>query len=214
MHDHQSEDQVRAAYDARADEYAAAYRCTEPEQPVELAMLDHFVASLGGRRRVLDAGCGAGRFLPILANLGCDVDGVDLSPELIRNARDRHPSFATRVATLTALPFADGSFDGYFSWYSTIHSTDDDLGTIFHEAHRVLRPGGSILTAFQSGEGVQDLSELYRSKGHDLTLLRYLRSPDRMAQELTAAGFEVTARLEREPVGREREKQAVVIARR
>jgi SAM-dependent methyltransferase len=213
VHEVQSDDQIRAAYEARADEYAAAFRCTEPEQPVELAMIEHFAASLRGQRRVLDAGCGAGRFLPILANLGCRVEGVDLSPGLIRNARARHPSFATQVATLTKLPFDTASFDGYFSWYSTIHSADRDLRDLLREAHRILRPGGSFLAAFQSGEGVQDLSESYRSKGHDLTLLRYLRSPERMADELTAAGFTITARLEREPAGREVENQAVLIAR-
>jgi SAM-dependent methyltransferase len=215
MDEAQSAEQVRLAYDARADEYADAFRSTEPEQPLELAMVEHFAASLQGRREVLDAGCGAGRFLPILAGLRCDVEGVDLSPGMIRNARTAHPSFATQVGTLTDLPFASASFDGYFSWYSTIHSAGPDLRDLLREAHRVLRPGGSILVAFQSGEGVQDLSASFRSRGHDLSLLRYLRSCERMAHELTSAGFTVTARLERGPVGdREAGNQAVLIATR
>lgn len=215
MHESQSDEQVRSAYDARADEYADAFRSTEPEQPVELAMVNHFAESLRGRRRVLDAGCGAGRFLPILADLGCEVEGLDLSPGLIRRARADHPSFATRVGTLTELPFESAEFDGYFSWYSTIHSADPDLERLLREAHRVLVPGGSILVAFQSGVGVQDLSESYRQRGHDLTLLRYLRSLERMAHELDSAGFTVTARLERAPVGdHETGNQAVLIATR
>lgn len=215
MHEVQSEEQVRLAYDARADEYADAFRSTEPEQRIELAMVNHFAESLRGQRRVLDAGCGAGRFLPILAGLGCEVDGLDLSPGLIRNARARHPSFVTQVGTLTDLPFTSASFDGYFSWYSTIHSADEALRTLLREAHRVLRPGGSILVAFQSGDGVQDLSESYRKRGHDRSLLRYLRSLESMAHELASAGFAATARLERAPVGdRESEDQAVLIAMR
>lgn len=215
MHEVQSEEQVRLAYDATADEYADAFRSTEPEQPVELAMVKHFAELLRGQRRVLDAGCGAGRFLPILAGLRCGVEGLDLSPGLIRNARADHPSFASHVGTLTDLPFASASFDGYFSWYSTIHSADPDLQDLLREAHRVLRPGGSILVAFQSGDGVEDLSESYRNRGYDLSLLRYLRSSERMAHELTTAGFAVAARLERGPVGnREIGNQAVLIATR
>ena len=215
MQEAQSDEQVRLAYDSSADEYAHAFRSTEPEQPVELAMVNHFAGSLQGRRRVLDAGCGAGRFLPILAGLRCEVEGLDLSSGMIRNARAGHPSFVTQVGTLMDLPFATASFDGYFSWYSTIHSADQDLRDLLREAHRVLRPGGSILVAFQSGDGIQDLSDSYRRRGYDLSLLRYLRSPERMAHELTSARFTVTARLERRPVGdRETENQAVLIATR
>jgi ubiquinone/menaquinone biosynthesis C-methylase UbiE len=145
----------------------------------------------------------------------CEVEGIDLSPKMISHAQEAHSSFPTRVGTLTNLPFEDASFDGYFSWYSTIHSADEDFRGILREALRILRPGGFILTAFQSGTGVQDLSESYRRRGNELSLFRYLRTPERMAAELTSAGFSVTARLERGPSGdRELENQAVVIASR
>ncbi len=71
---------MRWAYDEVADTYADHFRSTEPELPAELGMIDHFAALLPGDRRVLDAGCVAGRMLPILAGLGCQVEGVDFSP--------------------------------------------------------------------------------------------------------------------------------------
>ena len=46
-------------------------------------MVEHFVSLLPGERRVLDAGCGAGRMMPVLAAHGCRVEGVDLSPEMV-----------------------------------------------------------------------------------------------------------------------------------
>lgn len=211
----QSETGVRTAYDQVADSYADHFRSTEPEAPVELAMIEHFASLLPGQKRVLDAGCGAGRLLPVLAELTCSVEGVDLSPGMIRRAQQDHPSFATQVASLSHLPHPDGSLDGYFSWYSTIHSPDEDLPHIFGEAHRVLRTGGVILVAFQSGQGTRDLSDAYRRHGHDITLERYNRTPQQVATLFAAAGLQEVAHLERQPAGaHERDSQAVVIARR
>ncbi|HEU4812088.1 MAG TPA: methyltransferase domain-containing protein [Nocardioides sp.] len=208
----QTEQGVRAAYDEVADSYADHFRSTEPEAPVELAMVEHFASLLSGEKRVLDAGCGAGRLLPVLAELRCSVEGVDLSPGMISRAQQDHPSFATRVASLTHLPHPDGAFDGYFSWYSTIHSPDEDLPRIFGEAARVLRTGGVILVAFQSGRGTRDLSAAYMRHGHDITLERYNRTPEQVATALAAAGFQEVARLERQPAGaHERDSQGVVI---
>ncbi|KRB77428.1 ubiquinone biosynthesis protein [Nocardioides sp. Root190] len=213
MNKPQDEQGVQTAYDEVADSYADHFRSTEPEQPVELAMVAHFASLLSGERRVLDAGCGAGRLLPVLAALNCRVEGVDLSPGMIRRAQQDHPSFTTQVASLTHLPHPDGSFDGYFSWYSTIHSPGEDLLRIFGEAKRVLRTGGHLLVAFQSGRGTHDVAGAYRRHGHDITLERYRRTPDQVATVLAAARLREVARLERQPAGAdERDSQAVLIA--
>ena len=208
----QGEHVVRVAYDEVANTYADRFRTTEPELPLELAMVEHFASVLSGSRRVLDAGCGAGRMLPLLAELGCVAEGVDLSPEMVRRARADHPEFATQVASITDLPFEDSSFDGVFSWYSTIHGDDEALATAVSEFRRVLRPGGLVLVAFQSGSGVQDVSEAYRRQGHDVVLVRYRRTLDQVSDALGSAGFSEMARLERQAAAHERDGQAVVVA--
>jgi len=211
----QDEGDVRTAYDEVADSYADYYRSTEPEQPIELAMIEHFASLLSDERRVLDAGCGAGRMLPVLAGLHCRVEGVDLSPGMVRRAQQDHPAFTTRIASLTHLPYQDGSFDGYFSWYSTIHNPDDDLLQILVEASRVLRVGGVLLAAFQSGRGTRDVSGAYRRRGHDITLERYNRTPNHFATVMAEAGLQEVARLERQPAGaHERDSQTVLIGKR
>ncbi|WP_342372275.1 methyltransferase domain-containing protein [Propioniciclava soli] len=202
---------VQAAYDAVADTYADFYTATEGEQPEDLAMIDRFCAAVRGPRRVLDAGCGAGRLLPYLAARGCNPAGVDLSAGMIRRARSDHPGFPTAVASLTALPFPDATFDGVFAWYSLIHTPDASLPPIVAELRRVLTPGGVLLVAFQAGEGVRDIGAAFGPYGHDVTLLRHHRSAASMERMLAAEGFVPLDRLERPPVAGEREDQVVLI---
>lgn len=206
------EDLTRAVYDQVADSYADHFTATEPEQPIDLAMIDHFVGLLGEPRAVLDAGCGAGRMMPYLARRGCVVEGVDLSPEMIRRARRDHPGFPARVGSLTHLDLPDGSFDGAFSWYSTIHNPDRDLPLILSGLGRVLRRGGHLLLGFQTGEGRHEVGEGFRARGHDVRLYRYSRSLGQMTAAVESAGFAVGARMEREATASERGGQAVLIA--
>ncbi|MBI4942223.1 MAG: class I SAM-dependent methyltransferase [Actinobacteria bacterium] len=214
----QTEDDVAAVYDAAADLYADMFPSTGPEQAVDLAMVAHFCSLLSADRTdgpdVLDAGCGAGRMLPVLAAAGCRPVGADLSAEMVRRARQDHPGFDTRVGSLTALPYPDGSFDGVLSWYSTIHTPDERLGAALGEIRRVLRPGGFVLVAFQAGEGSRDVAQGMRRLGLDVVLVRHHRTPDRMADALRDNGFEEVARLVRAPVPPESDDQAVLVARR
>ncbi|MCE1180416.1 MAG: methyltransferase domain-containing protein [Micrococcales bacterium] len=205
---------TRAAYDTVADVYADRFTATEPEQAVELAMIDHFCALLGEPRRVLDAGCGAGRMLPYLAARGCRPEGIDLSSQMVRRAATDHPEFPCAVGSLTAIGFPDDTFDGVFSWYSTIHNPDDDLDRILAEMVRVLRPGGHLLVAFQVGEGVRRVGQGFAAAGYDVVMHRYHRSTDDIATRLRSHGLEIVARLERAPVDPEPDPQAVVIGRR
>ncbi len=56
-------------------------------------ILDWLPKNLRGKR-ILDAGCGAGNFAFEAAELGAQVIGIDLSPTLIKLARDRMPDFS------------------------------------------------------------------------------------------------------------------------
>jgi SAM-dependent methyltransferase len=200
------------AYDQVADTYADRFPSTEPELRVELAMVEHFASLLAGERRVLDAGCGAGRMMPVLAALGCRVEGIDLSPEMVRRSRRDHSGFPAQVGSITDVPYPGNCFDGVVSWYSTIHTNDADLPRVMSEARRVLRPGGLLLIAFQSGSGVRDVSDSYRRYGHDIVLRRYNRTPDQIAHAVASAGMTEVARLTRAAAAHERDAQAVLIA--
>ena len=103
---------VRAAYDDVADLYADHFRATEAEQPVDVAMIEHFVSLLtsadGARPRVLDAGCGAGRMLPLLARFG--ADGQAAKPPTVYRALEflERQGMAHRIASISAYVACSG----------------------------------------------------------------------------------------------------------
>lgn len=204
---------VRATYDAVAADYARHFPGTEPEAAIDLAVVDHMLALLGPTPHVLDAGCGTGRMGRYLADRGCRVTGLDLSPGMVAMARRDHPDLGTTVGSITDLPYADGTFDGALYWYSTIHSPDRDLARIAAEAARVVRPGAPVLVAFQVGSGAREVGEGYRRLGHDVRIVRHHRSTARWAGVLRDAGLTEVARLDRAPLW-ERDPQGFVLARR
>jgi SAM-dependent methyltransferase len=215
---------VRRAYDTVAADYAERLPDTRAETALDLAMVDAFVAAVLGESAdpgtdpaaspVLDAGCGAGRMSAYLAARGVAVCGVDLSPGMVAMARRDHPEIDVTVGSLDELPRGDGEFAGVLLWYSIIHTPPSGLDRVLAEAVRVLRPGGHLLVAFQSGTGVRDVGPAYRRLGHDVRLERHLHTPDDIAGRLAALEAHEVARLVRRAVAGERDDQAVVLARR
>lgn len=96
-------------------------------------------------QQLLDLGCGAGVFTAkVAASSGARVQGVDVSPDLIEEARHQLPEFEFAVADAHALPFAEARFDGVFG-SSTLHHLE--LDAALAEILRVLKPGGRMAFA-------------------------------------------------------------------
>jgi len=108
--------------------------------------------------RVIDAGCGFGRFTAALADQGCETVGVDISPAAISEAKGRCPGPTYLVADLTEpLPEGVGPFDALLSMYSSFGygaAPEDDM-EMLRAFHRALKPGGRLL---------MQLSDLERSR--------------------------------------------------
>lgn len=95
-------------------------------------------------RRVLDLGCGMGRFMEVAADAGAEVIGVDLSRAVEaawRNLGHRENVHVVQ-ADVFGLPFEDQSFDFVFS-IGVLHHTPDTQDA-FMQLPRLLRAGGRI----------------------------------------------------------------------
>jgi ubiquinone/menaquinone biosynthesis C-methylase UbiE len=206
---------VQRAYDTVAEDYAAYFPDTRAEAFVELAMVDAFAMAVtaGDDARVLDAGCGAGRMSRYLAERGCSVEGIDLSPGMVAVARRTQPGLAFTVGSLTELPYQDDLFAGVMLWFSIIHTPPAGQARIFAEAARVLRPAGHLLVGFQAGEGTRDVAPAYRQFGHEIELERHLYTADEVASRMEAVGMREVCRLVRRAQGSQRDDHAVLLAR-
>jgi SAM-dependent methyltransferase len=146
-----------------ADEGDLVWQRSKPFAPQDraesLRLLDAFVAAAAHLdvppgARVLDLGGGPGWVSELLLRLGLTPVTLDLSPSLLELGRDRFaraglPARFVR-SDMTALPFADGSFEAAIV-VDALHHVPD-VGAALREARRVLCPGGRLVLA-EPGEG-------------------------------------------------------------
>jgi 2-polyprenyl-3-methyl-5-hydroxy-6-metoxy-1,4-benzoquinol methylase len=109
-----------------------------------LAEVAALTERLGRAARVLDIGCGEGRFAGTLARQGAEVVAVDVAEEPLRRARDRYPALDLRLAEPeAALPLEDSSFDVVWAGETIEHVAD--TAQWLSELRRVLRSAGLLL---------------------------------------------------------------------
>jgi SAM-dependent methyltransferase len=143
----------------------------EGRSPAHGAAVEAALNRLNGEpRRILDLGTGTGIAARLLARRfpKAEIVGVDLSPQMIEDARRRLPAELTErvqfeVADASSLRFGDGEFDLVVLL---------NMIPFFEELARVTAPGGSLVFASSGGPG----TPIYVS-------------PEKMKDELGRRGF-------------------------
>lgn len=114
--------------------------------------------------RIADLGCGSGVFTGLMHRRGFDCVGVDLSPKLIRIARQAHPGIDFQEGDIERLPFPDNSFDGVLL-AGVLHHLPE-LSKCAAEIKRILKPGARFV-AFDPNR-MNPAMYLYRDRSSPL----------------------------------------------
>jgi len=130
---------VRHFNEAAADE--ENFPSTIDPRIYHVQLILEFFGDLNGKR-VLDVGCGKGRFARVFAERypQASIVGFDLAEAMLRHVPT---GVGACAGSMTALPFPNGIFDYAYATESLEHAVD--IQAAVAEMCRVLRPGGRIV---------------------------------------------------------------------
>ena len=99
-----------------------------------------------GYRTILDLCCGTGTQCMLLEAQGCEVFGVDESPEMLSVAkRVSPPAVGYYLEKASRTHFPDAYFDGVIIAHALHENPPEGRAGMLREAQRVVRPGGGII---------------------------------------------------------------------
>jgi malonyl-CoA O-methyltransferase len=188
---------VQASFQRGASDY-------DQHTPVQQRVLQKLLSPVeqylvGSSARVLDIGCGTGRLLEQLGRSHPDavLTGLDLAPNMLRQAAERLPSAVTLVqGDAEHLPFSAESFSLVLS--SSTFQWLDQLNPCFEDVLRVLKPGGSFIFSLFGGKTLFELRESWqqalvncsREGGGQRDGTHRFHTCDQVQQALASAGFQ------------------------
>jgi ubiquinone/menaquinone biosynthesis C-methylase UbiE len=187
---------IRENYDRLAKDYALKIYGELEHKPLDRELLTRFAADAKGRGTICDMACGPGHVTRFLRDAGADVFGIDLSPQMIVQARALNPDISYREGNMLALDLESGSLAGITAFYAIVNIPMTSLPTVFAGMLRVLQPGGLLLLAFHIGDEVMRPEELW---GNRIGMDFYQLQPHRIEHLLTEAGFVIDDVIERDP---------------
>lgn len=134
-------------YNQRAEAFWEGTRSHDVTQNIA-AMLSHIRGE--PPFTLLDFGCGPGRDLRALAELGHVAIGLDGAPRFVEMARN-HSGCEVWLQDFLALDLPERHFDGVFANASLFHVPRSELPRVLRALHAALKPGGILFSSIPHG---------------------------------------------------------------
>ena len=178
---------VLATFAAVAEPYAETFGDEIRRLPFERWLLDRVAVEVD-EAPVVEVGCGPGQVTAWLAESGVAAQGLDLSPEMVAQARRLHPGLTFEVGDLRRLmrPAGAHGWGAVLAWYSLIYLAESELADAIAALARPLAPGGLLVVAMHAGAGIRHADE-WLDREVDLDVVRH--DPATVRAAVTAAGL-------------------------
>jgi SAM-dependent methyltransferase len=113
---------------------------------LETPARDLFLTYIPRGGRIIDGGCGFGKWVIYLKQRGYDIVGIDNNEIAIAKLKDFDGSLQVELGDILNIHYPDHSFDAYISM-GVIEHFEEGPGQALKEAHRVLKPSGLIFVS-------------------------------------------------------------------
>jgi ubiquinone/menaquinone biosynthesis C-methylase UbiE len=133
---------MRVNYDSIAPNYHARY--ASGSALTGIASLLRALARDLNAQKILEVGCGSGRWLDELQTITPHIYGLDFSLGMLSQAQQRNSTLKLTRGTAKQLPFEPSGFDLLFC-VNALHHFDQPQNFIA-ESYRALRRGGALIT--------------------------------------------------------------------
>lgn len=173
-----------STYNRIADKYTQRYFNDLTDAPC----IDKFLALLPKGAKVLDIGCGPGTFTKYLVEKGFDAEGIDLSSEMLRIAKEKVPKAKFTLMDMRELAYSNEDFDGLLAAYSLIHIPSEEIPATLKGFYRILKSGGVLLIIAPKGEPDKIVDEPLK-EGEKIFINFFTKN--RLTKFFTDAGFKV-----------------------
>lgn len=203
---------ITEAYNAAAKQYVINCFNELEYKSLDRILLDRFCKCFSGDQIICDIGCGPGEIANYIDSKGKKVVGIDISENMIEEAKKLSPNIDFKVGDMFSLDIADSMFQGITSFYAIVNFSYKDIKSIFDEYYRVLNNSGLLLISFHTGENRESVPDFFGS-GKPLDF--YYLNENKILNLLKTTGFEVEEAIVRFPYKEEyQSKRAYVLAKK
>jgi|SRR3990172_419921 len=154
----------------------------------DIKYIDRFLTYLSKKSKILDVGCGPGMSTKYLLNKDYIAEGIDLSLEMLRIAKEKNPEAMFTLMDMRKLNYKPDSFDGLLVSYSLIHIPSKDIPSTLKGFNKILKPNGYILIIVQKGRKDSIVNEPFNP---DEKMFVNFFTIKRLTNYLEDAGFKI-----------------------
>ena len=149
--------------------------------------------------KILEAGCGLGRWVIYYRRKGYDIIGIDLAKEAVESAKSYDPSIPVFIDNILKANYPDGHFNAVISLGVVEHFEEGPMQALY-EAHRLLAKDGLLFISVPLQNTFRKLlinhlkrlkMTLQQRKGAQYVFEEYRYTQAQMESFLSKAGFEI-----------------------